>query len=142
MKVVEGNLLFRSTNPEDALLMQTISFALNNWFGSDVSDLKEIISDVSMAPADTFIITYEEFSSDHLTLSVDVSDDEFILIFHRGDMVNPFPRLEVKRGETVLYYALTRTIKVEQITLPNVEEYTEEQKAHASMLLHELLEDD
>lgn len=48
MKVVEGNLLFRATNPEDALLMQTISFALNNWFGSDVSDLKEIISNVSM----------------------------------------------------------------------------------------------
>lgn len=117
MKVVEGNLLFRLTNPEDALLMQTISFALNNWFGSDVSDLKEIISDVSMAPADTFIITYEEFSSDHLTLSVDVSDDEFILIFHRGDILNPYPRLEVKRGETVLYYALTRTIKVEQITI-------------------------
>ena len=67
MKVVEGNLLFRATNPEDALLMQTISFALNNWFGSDVSDLKEIISNVSMAP--------------------------------------------------VLHYALTRTIKVEQITI-------------------------
>ena len=117
MKVVEGNLLFRATNPEDALLMQTISFALNNWFGSDVSDLKEIISNVSMAPADTFIITYEEFSSDHLTLSVDVSDDEFLLTFKRENIVDPYPGLEVKRGETVLHYALTRTIKVEQITI-------------------------
>ena len=70
-----------------------------------------------MAPADTFIITYEEFSSDHLTLSVDVSDDEFLLTFKRGNIVDPYPGLEVKRGETVLHYALTRTIKVEQITI-------------------------
>lgn len=116
MKVVEGNLLFRSTNPEDALLMQTISFALNNWFGSSISDLKEIISAVSTDQADTFIITFKEFDNDHLSIYVDVSDDEFLLTFKRGNIVDPYPGLEVKRGETLLHYMVTRTIKVEKVT--------------------------
>lgn len=134
MKVINGKL-----EPKDLVadleFRKALKKALKEWFDLRLTDFPIIIKGIGIEEESYDLLLRSQIieSERHLDIDVVTAKEITKIVLNRGTMISPYPSLTVNGKE----YYLGRKVEVEEITVPNVTEISEQ----AYRELIELMED-